>query len=33
MTPQERRELAAMLKNITCRYENLWPEPPTAFPR
>jgi UDPglucose--hexose-1-phosphate uridylyltransferase len=32
MTPQERRELAAMLKNVTCRYENLWPEAAYGFP-
>jgi UDPglucose--hexose-1-phosphate uridylyltransferase len=32
MTPQERRELAGLLKNITCRYENLWDEPKYGFP-
>lgn len=32
MTPQERRELAAVLKNITLRYENLWPNARYGFP-
>jgi UDPglucose--hexose-1-phosphate uridylyltransferase len=32
MTPQERRELAAMMKNIISRYENLWPENSFGFP-
>ncbi len=32
MTPQERRELAALLKNIASRYENLWPDAKYGFP-
>ncbi|MGI8756000.1 MAG: galactose-1-phosphate uridylyltransferase [Acidimicrobiales bacterium] len=32
MTPQERRELAAMMKNIVSRYENLWPDNAFGFP-
>ena len=32
MTPQERGELAAMLKNIATRYENLWPNSVYGFP-
>lgn len=32
MEPQERRELAAVLKNIVCRYENLWPGSTYGFP-
>ena len=32
MTPQERRELTGLLKNITTRYENLWPNPKYGFP-
>ena len=32
MTPRERAELAAMMKNIVSRYENLWPEPKYGFP-
>lgn len=32
MTPDERRQLAGMLKNITARYENLWPGSTYGFP-
>ena len=32
MTPQERRELAGVLKNVTSRYENLWPDAKYGFP-
>lgn len=32
MTGQERGELAAMMKNITSRYENLWPDATYGFP-
>jgi UDPglucose--hexose-1-phosphate uridylyltransferase len=32
MTPAERGELAAILKNITLRYENLWPDAKYGFP-
>jgi UDPglucose--hexose-1-phosphate uridylyltransferase len=32
MNPQERRELAGLLKNITTRYENLWPGSKYGFP-
>jgi UDPglucose--hexose-1-phosphate uridylyltransferase len=32
MTPQERRELAGMLKHITQRYDNLWPGNKFGFP-
>ena len=32
MTPQERRELAAIMKNIVSRYENLWPDNAFGFP-
>jgi UDPglucose--hexose-1-phosphate uridylyltransferase len=32
MTPQERRELAGMMKNITVRFENLWPGSTYGFP-
>ena len=32
MTPKERRELAAILKNIVSRYENLWPDAKYGFP-
>lgn len=32
MSPQERRELAGVLKNITSRYENLWPDAKYGFP-
>lgn len=32
MTPQERRELAAILGNVTARYENLWPDAKFGFP-
>jgi UDPglucose--hexose-1-phosphate uridylyltransferase len=32
MAPQERRELAGLLKNITTRYENLWPNAKYGFP-
>ena len=32
MTPKERGELAAILKNITNRYENLWPNSVYGFP-
>ncbi len=32
MQPQERRELAGVLKNVICRYENLWPGSPFGFP-
>ncbi len=32
MTPQERRELSGLLKNITTRYENLWPDAKYGFP-
>ena len=32
MTPQERRELAGVLRNITARYENLWPDAKYSFP-
>ncbi|MBV9864049.1 MAG: galactose-1-phosphate uridylyltransferase [Abitibacteriaceae bacterium] len=32
MTADERRQLAGMLKNITSRYENLWPGSPFGFP-
>lgn len=32
MTPTERGELAAILKNITSRYENLWPDSKYGFP-
>lgn len=32
MTPTERGELAAMLKNIATRYENLWPNSVYGFP-
>jgi UDPglucose--hexose-1-phosphate uridylyltransferase len=32
MTPHERRELAGVLKNITQRYENLWPNSKYGFP-
>lgn len=32
MTAQERRELAGVLKNITARYENLWPDAKYGFP-
>jgi len=32
MTPQERGELAAILKNIVTRYENLWPNSVYGFP-
>jgi UDPglucose--hexose-1-phosphate uridylyltransferase len=32
MTPEERRELAGILKNITLRYENLWPDAKYGFP-
>ncbi len=32
MTPAERRELAGLMKNITLRYENLWPNAAYGFP-
>ena len=32
MTPTERGELAAILKNIATRYENLWPDSKYGFP-
>lgn len=32
MTPQERRELAGILGNVTARYENLWPDAKYQFP-
>jgi UDPglucose--hexose-1-phosphate uridylyltransferase len=32
MTPQERRELAGIMKNITVRYEHLWPNAAYGFP-
>jgi len=32
MTPDERRQLAGLLKNITSRYENLWPDAAYGFP-
>ncbi len=32
MTPTERGELAAILKNIVTRYENLWPDSAYGFP-
>ena len=32
MTPQERRELAGVLRNISARYENLWPNAKYGFP-
>jgi UDPglucose--hexose-1-phosphate uridylyltransferase len=32
MTPQERRELAGVLRNIAGRYENLWPNAKYRFP-
>jgi UDPglucose--hexose-1-phosphate uridylyltransferase len=32
MTPQERRELAGVLKNVTLRYEKLWPNSKYGFP-
>lgn len=32
MTPQERRELAGILGNVTARYENLWPNAKYHFP-
>jgi UDPglucose--hexose-1-phosphate uridylyltransferase len=32
MTPQERRELAGILRNIATRYENLWPDAKYGFP-
>lgn len=32
MTPRERGELAAMLKHVTSRYENLWPGNKFGFP-
>ena len=32
MTPEERRQLAGIYKNIVTRYENLWPEPAYGFP-
>lgn len=32
MTAQERSELAGILKNITLRYENLWPDAKYGFP-
>ncbi|HVF09216.1 MAG TPA: galactose-1-phosphate uridylyltransferase [Abditibacteriaceae bacterium] len=32
MTPDERRQLAGLLKNITARYENLWPDAAYGFP-
>jgi UDPglucose--hexose-1-phosphate uridylyltransferase len=32
MTPQERRELAGVLKNVVSRYENLWPDAAYGFP-
>jgi UDPglucose--hexose-1-phosphate uridylyltransferase len=32
MTPQERRELAGMLKNVTSRFENMWPDAVYGFP-
>lgn len=32
MTPDERRQLAGILKNIVSRYENLWPDAAYGFP-
>lgn len=32
MTPDERRQLAGMLKNLVTRYENLWPGNEIGFP-
>ncbi len=32
MTPDERRQLAGMLKNLVTRYENLWPDNEIGFP-
>ena len=32
MTPDERRQLAGLLKNVTSRYENLWPDAAYGFP-
>jgi len=32
MTPDERRQLSGLLKNITSRYENLWPDATYGFP-
>lgn len=32
MTPEERRQLAGVLKNIISRYEHLWPNPAYGFP-
>ncbi len=32
MTPQERRELAGIMKNVALRYERLWPDAAYGFP-
>lgn len=32
MTPEERRQLAGVLKNVISRYENLWEKPVYGFP-
>lgn len=32
MTPDERRQLAGLMKNIVSRYENMWPDAKYGFP-